>query len=126
MEQKIKKKEILALCIIFIVLIVGFLFYKNREVESGEQVRVTVDGETYGVYDLNVSQTIPIEIDGVVTNTLVISDGVADMLSADCPDQICVDTKAISAMGETIVCLPHKVVVEVIASEEESLFDATT
>ena len=32
----------------------------------------------------------------------------------DCPDKICVNHAAISKKGETIVCLPHKVVVEVV------------
>ena len=32
----------------------------------------------------------------------------------NCPDKICVNHAAISKKGETIVCLPHKVVVEVV------------
>ena len=35
------------------------------------------------------------------------------MISADCPDKLCVHQHAISANGETIVCLPNKVVAEV-------------
>ena len=41
-------------------------------------------------------------------------DGKASMAKADCPDKICVNHAAISKKGETIVCLPHKVVVEVV------------
>ena len=33
------------------------------------------------------------------------------MLEANCPDEICVHHKPISKNGETIVCLPNKVVV---------------
>ena len=51
--------------------------------------------------------------DGDVTNTLVIKGGVADMTSADCPDHLCVKQKAISKEGESIICLPNKVVVTV-------------
>jgi len=44
---------------------------------------------------------------------LVIKDGKADMISAECPDHICVHHAPISHKGETIVCLPNRVVVEI-------------
>ena len=47
-------------------------------------------------------------------NIIIIKDGKASMAKADCPDKICVNHAAISKKGETIVCLPHKVVVEVV------------
>ena len=47
------------------------------------------------------------------------------MIEADCPDRLCVKQKAICKNGETIVCLPHKVVVE-IRSQEENLLDGQT
>ena len=52
-----------------------------------------------------------------------IKDGEASMIEADCPDQICVHEKAISADGESIICLPNKIVVEV-ESDKESELDA--
>ncbi len=123
MERKVGKKELILLLALFVVLGGVYLWYTFSEKESGSSVQVTVDGEVLGVYDLYKNQEIPITIDGEVANVLVIKDGVADMISANCPDQICVDTAAISARGETIVCLPHKVVVEVLTSEVEAEFD---
>ena len=67
---------------------------------------------------------IPIKRNGVVTNTLEIRDGCADMTDADCPDKICVNQKAVSRPGETIVCLPNKVVVEVEADTGETAYDS--
>ena len=55
--------------------------------------------------------------DGENVNTLVIKDGEASMTEADCPDGICVAHRPIKNTGESIVCLPHKIVVE-IQSEE--------
>ena len=45
------------------------------------------------------------------------------MIEADCRDQLCVNQKAISADGESIICLPNKIVVEV-ESDKESELDA--
>lgn len=33
--------------------------------------------------------------------------------TADCPDKICMQTGAISAPGEIIACLPHKLIIEI-------------
>ena len=58
-------------------------------------------------------------------NLLVIQDGKADVTEASCPDGICVNHRAISKQGQSIVCLPNKVVVE-IENGEESDLDAVT
>ncbi len=124
MEKKIGKKEIILLVILFaVLLLIWFGYRRMHQTESGSRIRITVSGETMEEYDLAEDAEIPIEIDGKLTNTLVISDGRADMISADCPDQICVNTSPISALSETIVCLPNQVVVEVISSDEEAEFD---
>ncbi|MBQ9155690.1 MAG: NusG domain II-containing protein [Eubacterium sp.] len=58
-------------------------------------------------------------------NILKIEDGRVSMVKADCPDKICVDHKPIRNVGETIVCLPHKLVVEIIdeGGVEQTDFD---
>ncbi len=75
---------------------------------------VLVDGEEYGSYPLN--EDAEISING--TNELVIRNHEADMVAADCPDQICVNQRPAGKNGETIVCLPNKIVVEIHSSEE--------
>ena len=57
------------------------------------------------------------------SNTLVIEDGAVSVTQADCPDKVCVAQGAIRYNGETIVCLPNRVVVEVTGAEEPS-FDS--
>lgn len=42
-----------------------------------------------------------------------IKDGYADCTEADCRDGLCVNQKKISKVNETIVCLPHKVIIEI-------------
>ena len=116
-----QKKERMFLGILFLVLVVFCLVFYFFWGQMGAQVKVTVDGVLYDTYPLEKEQEIAIEKDGVVTNRLVIRDGVADMIEADCPDKLCVHQKAISKTGETIVCLPNKVVAEIIGSEESEL-----
>lgn len=70
------------------------------------------------------SEEQTIEINGG-TNILQIKEGKADMTEADCPDKLCVHQKAVSKNGESIICLPNKVVIEV-KSSEQSAYDAVT
>ena len=89
----------------------------NRVSDSQSTGQTDMTGKNTGNTDnLSGKENIQrIEIPGKVGKCiLVISDGKADMESADCPNQICVHHGAISHTGETIVCLPNRVVIEVI------------
>lgn len=52
-------------------------------------------------------------------NNVTISAGTVDVTSADCSNQVCVDTAPISQPGEQIVCLPHGMVVEVARDADD-------
>ena len=54
-------------------------------------------------------------------NILLCQDGVVRMIQSSCPDQICVHHKAVSTVGENIICLPHKIVVEITGDEASAL-----
>lgn len=86
-------------------------------------VSVEVNGKEYGAYSLMQEQEIPIVLEDGKTDLLKISGGKAKMISADCPDKLCTHQSAVSRTGQTIVCLPLKIVVEV-KSDEEPKIDA--
>ena len=89
----------------------------NRVSDSQSTGQTDMTGKNTGNTDnLSGKEKIQrIEIPGKVGKCiLIISGGKADMESADCPNQICVHHSAISHTGETIVCLPNRVVIEVI------------
>ena len=78
---------------------------------AGGWAVVTVDGKEIGRYPLDVEQTVT--IGGGNYNVLCIAGGEASVIEANCGDHTCVHTGAISKVGETIVCLPHRLVVSV-------------
>ncbi len=81
--------------------------------KSGEYAVVIVDGVETARYRLSSDVNDVIYSDGGHTNTLVIENGRASIVSADCPDKLCVKQRSISKAGETIICLPHKLVVKI-------------
>ena len=124
--MKDKKKErndrflIAGIMICAVLLTVAFLL-KGSGV--GTTVVVSVGGEEYGRYSLLKEQVVQIND----TNTLVIHNHEADMLFAECPDQICVKHTPISGTDENIICLPNKVVVTIedfYGKNQESELDA--
>ena len=124
MEEKKKQRNdrILIISIIVCAVLLA-VFFIIRGSNVGSTVVVTVSGEEYGRYSLLQEQVIVIN----GTNTLVIHNGVADMLFADCPDQVCVDHSPISMTSDTIICLPNQVVVTVeslIYNSKEPELDA--
>lgn len=90
--------------------------------DAGAAVRVTIDGELYGEYSLSGNQFIPIDAASGY-NGLVIEDGSVYMAEADCPDKYCVDHKPICRGGEMIICLPHRLVVEVTGTRDARQLD---
>lgn len=93
----------------------GMQFLKSADADG--IVQVTVDGEVYGEYSLDKNANVQIG----KTNYLSIKNGKATMIEASCPDQLCVQQKAISKDGESIICLPNKVIATVIGGEEREI-----
>ena len=112
------RNDIIFIAILCAVISIGALcLYLFRT--DGNTVNVIVDGETYGIYSLYENIKVEILTGEAKTNknTLVISDGKAYVSEANCPDGICSAHKPISHNGESIICLPHKIVIEVVTEE---------
>lgn len=119
-NRKHRNDVIFIAVLLLIVALIGAAFFFLRG--EGDTVTVSVDGKHYGTYPLHTDLTLSIRTgeDGEEENLLVIRDGKAYVESATCPDGICADHKPISREGESIVCLPHRVVITVQTSDGEA------
>lgn len=114
-----KKKMLHDLILVGAVLAAALAAYVLVNVlgSDGQTVIVTVDGTVIAEKPVTVNDSVEIkDADGY--NRVVIDNREVYMESADCPDKVCVKTGRISRAGETIVCLPHKVVVEIKGGED--------
>jgi len=92
---------------------------------GGSVVRISQDGVVLREIDLDkVTQPEVIQVPdpNAPTNLIRVEPGRVCVLEANCPDQICVDQGWISDSTVPIVCLPNKVIVEILG--EEGQFDA--
>ena len=57
------------------------------------------------------------------TNVIEVQSDKVRVSEADCPNQDCVDQGWISNAGQQIVCLPHKLVVNITNKDAASAYD---
>lgn len=135
-KDLIKKADLILLAVLLIAgLAASIAFARSGAV--GGLVTIKCAGKTTGTYSLEENRTLLITRDGHVSdcdetqppdetnyNILQIQDGKADMISADCHNHDCVDHKPISKGGENIICLPHKIVIQIEKEKGDDGYDS--
>ena len=112
-----KKKDLILICSVLVLAAAFWLvpravgFFGNSK---EQKFRITVSGEEYGTYSLEEDQVIKVGD----TNVCEIKDKKVSMISADCPIKLCIHQRPIQLQGETIVCLPNKVVLEITGTKQ--------
>ena len=111
-----KKKDMILIAAVLAISLISFAAIKMTQKDGKEVYKTSIEKDQ--IYQ------IP-EKNG--TNVMQIKDGKVTMKEADCKDQICAEHKAIEKSGETIVCLPHKVVIEIRSEDgKEQELDGVT
>lgn len=150
MIHRIKRADIIliAVCLLTAALL-GVFFAVHRE--PGREVHILYDGIELKKIDLYSTQTdseadagiryylityrddvvgvenfeskpeLPEGISYISYNLISVTDGTVIMEAADCRDQICVHHKPILSGGESIICLPHRLVVEIVGGENTAM-----
>lgn len=119
-RKRLFRNDLIFIAALFVLVSVfGLCFYLSHG--EGDEVVVTVDGEVFGTFSLSSDITVEIRTgeQGEELNLLVIKDGKAYVETATCPDGICAGHKPVSRKGESIVCLPHRVVITVHGADKK-------
>ncbi len=121
-ENKKLKNDIILVAVVLLLAAAGFML-SNILKSEGKYAVVKVDGKELYSYSLTENVRMVISSDDGNENVFVIENGEAFMESASCKDQICVKHKKIKNEGESIICLPNKVVVEITDSINNDAVD---
>ena len=115
---KLRKADLLLLAaaLVFGAVLAAVLLLRS----PGGTVQVRVAGAITAGYPLDRDASYTITGVNGGTNLLVIEDGAARIEEASCPDGVCVHTGRIRRNGQSIVCLPNQVVVEIVSDTENS------
>jgi len=113
---------LLLLLIVLVAASIGAILLRAQKPEqTGGTARITIDGALYQTIDLNVVSapcTIEIPWEGEGSSVIAVDQGRIRVASADCPDQICVHQGWISDGTVPIVCLPHRLAIEIVGGED--------
>lgn len=92
--------------------------------KAGTKAVIKQDGKIVKTIDLSAVKepyTLELKASDGGSNTVLVSPGQIAVSEADCPDLICVDHGSISRSGDPIVCLPHKLVIEIAAGKGDAV-----
>lgn len=120
-RKKIRNDLILATAVI-LTAVVALLFWHFTK-SGGDYAVVLENGVVTARYALDTDTEVVLSTGEGNINILVIAGGEASVREANCPDGICVGHRPISHVGETIVCLPHKLVIKIAAQADTSGVD---
>lgn len=115
--------------LIVLIILISFssLAYIRLQAFSNDEkyVSIQVNGEEIKKYIFDsklIGQTIPIETK-YGYNLVEFGDEEVRVIEADCPDKLDVKQGYISNIGETLVCLPNRLVIEIKGIENDSDID---
>ncbi len=123
-KSNIKPADIILLVLIFCVA--GLLLINSFFSEETEKtVIIEIDGEEHSRYylsDIKEDKTVQIKTQ-YGSNTIVLQKDGVYVKEADCPDKTDIKKGKITKPGDSIVCLPNRLIIYI---EGESDVDATS
>ena len=125
MNDKIRlKRDIILVLVMLAVAMMALLIINYGVKKKGTYAVVKVDGQE--LYKLELDKDTTVDVAGYQggLNRIEVKAGKISMTEADCPDELCVKTGKISRTGETIVCLPHRVVIEIKSTQGGNTIDS--
>lgn len=112
-----KKADVIIIIAILVIAIGGLgvskLLFNHKY--ANKYVEIYVENKFYQkilIKDEAYKKTIEVKTK-LGRNVIQIENGGARMVDADCPDKICVKEGFKNKVGQTIICLPNKLVVEI-------------
>ena len=106
-----RKRKYDLLLVAGLLLAAVILYLLLRPGGPGVWAVVTVDGRETARYALSEDRTVILGEENY--NILQISNGKAAVMEANCGDHTCIRTGKISREGESIIWLPHRLIIRI-------------
>ncbi len=96
-----------------------FLMMKGMQINQ-PAAAIYLDGKLYRTLSLEEDTQLEIA-SSYGSNTVKVEAGAISVVSADCPDKVCVRSGAISGGAIPIICLPHRLEIRIISTAEDEV-----
>lgn len=113
-----KKRDIIIIFIAIVVAIGSWIIIDQSNQSQQQKLIITIAGDVVKEIPLSQDTNDSFRVQsGDEWNDVVITNGVVDVVDANCSTHVCVKTKEAKKAGDIIVCLPHKMIIEIKPSE---------
>lgn len=115
--NEMKRADVLLLVVL--VLLAGFFILRNvmSSQETAQIIEIRQGNEEPTYVSLHEDAIIDLSRDGKI-NVIQVKDGSVHMIEANCRDHLCVKKGHITKVGDSIVCLPHRLAISILGEEE--------
>ena len=113
MSKRLKK--ILPICAVLLAVLICivWIIIQKSTMKNGRYADIRISGVSAARLDLDNETKKQFHGENDIDLTVVTGNGCVYVEKSECPDKICVKTGKISAVGEQIVCLPARIVIEI-------------
>lgn len=113
-----KKKNI----ILFggVLLLIGVAFFVRGVLYSGQEAHIEIvcENEVCYTFDMDETKTIRVEHPDGSYNVVCIEHGTVRVEDADCDNHDCIKQGRISKVGQSVICLPHQMVIRIVGVQD--------
>lgn len=124
--MKIKKGDLFIIVILAAAVISWFGINKLSELKDEKQIVIETNGNVYKIINMEKGmklQEIHIELENGKYIDIVADENGAYVKDVVCPDKVCQKTGLVNSVGQSIVCLPNRVVVYIDGKTESEVDD---
>lgn len=126
--MRLKKGDLIIIVILAVAVISWFGINKLGESKDERQAVIEKNGDVYRTIVIEAGmeqQDIHIELEDGRYIDIVVDEKGAYVEDVICPDKVCQKTGVVSRVGQSIVCLPNKVVVYIEGEAESEVDDVS-
>lgn len=126
--MRMKKGDLFIIVILVVAVISWFGINNLNELKDDRQIVIETNGNVYKVISMEAGmkqQEIHIELGNGKYIDIVADEKGAYVKDVICPDKVCQKTGLVNRVGQSIVCLPNKVVIYIDGKIESEVDDVS-
>ena len=121
-KTKLIKGDLIVIGLILLIAVLSGLYtWNTNKTSSNLSLVVKIDGKIYKKYKLDkslVGKTAKID-SKYGHNTIKFTEKGAIMYESDCKDKLCMKMGEVTRTGQSIICLPNRLVVELNSDKND-------
>ena len=120
-----KRKNVLLFGSVMILLCIAFLIQACILPRRAARIEIVQNGTVSAVFSMDETETLRVEGADGNYNIVHIEQGTVWVSDADCGNHDCIRQGKISKVGQSIICLPHQMIIRIVG-EGETEYDAVS